>query len=145
LETWHEVIEGVELMLPISLSWAIGLGNACQGGSSKYPTLDEVMTTLGEVSKNSGSMTIRPIPQPEVGPQNLEVIADNGNFILSLGVDDGEDYVVKTYTNVSTTIDQVNVLGNLWDSTLICTDLSVVIKVFREFLETGNVSEDLLS
>jgi hypothetical protein len=93
----------------------------------------------------SWTVTIDLIDGPEVGPQSLQVQTENGYFVLSLGEDDGEDYNVRTYANLSKDLQQVSILGNLWDSKLVCTDPDVVMKIFQDFFKTGDVSRDLLN
>lgn len=81
----------------------------------------------------------------EIGPQTLQVLADQGLSVLTLGEDTGEDYVVRTFTSGLAAGQQLKVLGNTWDPRLICENFDVVVQVFREFFETGNVSRELLN
>ena len=134
-------------MPSLSLAWVIGSGEAALGGKKANPTIEDVLSVLEDVLQSSGSVTLDVIDGPEVGPQSLQVEADGGSSILSLGEDDGEDYNIRTYRNPSTGTqqEQLDVLGNLWDMSLVCQDSDVVRRVFKDFVETGNVSRDLLN
>lgn len=50
---------------------------------------------------------------PDIGPQLLQVLSDNGRYILSLGVDDGLDYVMRSHSNPGLKGTEYEVLGNL--------------------------------
>ncbi|MGD2183114.1 DUF6911 family protein [Lusitaniella coriacea] len=128
-----------------SFSWAIGSGDNCKGGMRHKVTLNQVIAMLEEIAQKSGAVTLDIINGSEIGPQNLQVQTEKGYFIIFLGEDDGEDYNVRTYTNYSADSKQVDILGQIWDLGLVCTDFDIVKKIFREFIERGDVSEDLLS
>ncbi|ALB41515.1 hypothetical protein AA650_14510 [Anabaena sp. WA102] len=132
-------------MSSISLSWTIGFGKSCRGGNRQNVILDDILEILTEITEKSGTVTLYLINGSELGPQSLQVQTEKGYFVLSLGENDEEDYIVRTYTNLSSDLQQVIILGNLWDSKLVCTEFDVVIKIFQEFFEVGDVSRDLLN
>ena len=131
----------------ISLSWVVGQGEDSNGGSKDRPSVDKIMEYLERILKNSGSITLDIIDGPEIGPQSLQVEAEGGNAVISLGEDDGDEYIVRTYTNklATDTDEDVTVLGNLWDSKLICEDADELRGIVKEFVATGTVSQDKLS
>ena len=132
-------------MITFSLSWVVGFGQSSRGGSKDDVSLDDVMNILNKVLKDSGSVTIDVINGPEIGPESLQVGSEAGLSVLSLGENDGEDYVVRTYTADSFYTQQVSILGEMWDLNLICKDQNIVKDIFKEFFLTGNVSRNLLS
>ena len=134
-----------KLMFPISLSWTIGFGQSCYGGNKQNVKLDDVLKILKEITEKSGTANLALVNAPDVGHQSLQVQSENGYFVLTLGEHDDEDHIVRTYTNLSRDSQQAIVLGNVWDSMLICTESAIVIKIFKEFFETGDVSRDLLN
>lgn len=129
----------------ISLSWVIGQGEDSDGGSKDSPSLNKIVEYLERILENSGSITLDIIDGPEIGPQSLQVEAEGGNAVISLGEDDGDEYIVRTYTNKFATEKEVAVLGNLWDSKLICEDADELRDIVKEFVATGTVSQDKLS
>ena len=132
-------------MFSLSLSWVIGSGRNRRGGSKDDASLDDVLKLLKEALESTGSIALDIMDGPDVGPQSLQVEAEGGRSVLSLGENDNEGYSIRSFTNPSGGEQQVNILGNLWDSKLVCTDPDIVISVFKEFFETGNVSRELLS
>jgi len=129
----------------LSVSWVIGSGANAQGGSTDVVNLDDVIVTLEKVLEKSGSITLDVVNGPEVGPESLQVESEAGLSVVSLGVDNGEDYVVRTYTNDSGDSEKITILGNEWDPKLVCGDESIVKQIVEEFFTTGDVSKNFLS
>ena len=71
--------------------------------------------------------------------------SEAGLSVVSLGVNNGEDYVVRTYANSSGGSEKITILGNEWDSKLVCSDESIVKQIVAEFVTTGDVSKKFLS
>lgn len=132
-------------MSPICLSWTIGAGKNCPGGNKKYASWNEIIQALLEVKDQSGTVTLDLIKESEVGPRSLQVESEDGRSILTLGENNTDEYSVRTFTNADIDSKQLKILGSLWDSRLICFDFNLVISIFKEFFETGNVSRQLLS
>jgi hypothetical protein len=132
-------------MSDITLSWMIGYGeNAC-GGNKWNATWEDILESLnGVINEKTGSVTLDLIDAPEIGPQNLQVQAEKGYFMLFLGEIEDDDHEVRTYTNNTVDVQQICILGNFWSSRSLCTDPNVVIKVFHEFFITGDVSRNIL-
>ncbi len=131
-------------MSSFSLSWAIGVGDGRRGGSEKNITWSNIERKLLEAKEFGGTVTIDLMNAPEIGPQSLQMQTQNDCFLLSLGEDEGEDYIVRTFTNMKAEEGYIEILGNLWDSKLLCYYFEIVIDVFKEFFDTGNVSRRLL-
>jgi hypothetical protein len=132
-------------MSSLSMSWTFGYGQSCRGGNKKGVSWVDIERALLEVGKHSGTVTIDVVDGPVIGPQSLQVQKEGEVSILSLGEYDGEDYNVRSFTNDATEKQQIEILGNLWDARMICSEFDLVIKIFKEFFETGNVSRKLLS
>ena len=128
-----------------TLSWVFGAGDQASGGNKTLPAWQDIEFYLDEVKRRNGSLTLNVVDGPDVGPQLLQVFSDNGKYVLSLGEDDGEDYIVRSYLNPELKGSEYEVLGNTWGGELVCLDFSVVNDAFEEFFLTGNVSRSLLS
>jgi hypothetical protein len=128
-----------------SLSWTIGISDKAQGGNKRLPTWQDVDFHLGEIEGGKGTLTLNVVGGPNVGPQFLQVISDDGKYLLSLGVDDGADYVVRSYLNPRIKGMEYELLGNIWGGELVCLDFSIVREAFEQFFLTGDVSSNLLS
>jgi hypothetical protein len=128
-----------------TLSWVVGVGDQAKGGNKKLPAWQDVEFHLDEIEKEGGSLTLNVVDGPDVGPQLLQVFSDNGRYVLSLGEDDGENYIVRSYFNSGLKGSEYEILGNNWSGELVCLNFSVVKDAFEEFFLTGNVSRSLLS
>jgi len=77
--------------------------------------------------------------------RRMELYAENGIFFMALGEDVGYDYQVRTFDNKRSGPDYIAILGNLWGARSTCDDPSIAIATFKEFFETGDVSETILN
>lgn len=133
------------MMSEFLLSWSVGPGNDRRGGRKSKAAWSDVEQILRKAQEESGTVTVDIVGGPEIGPQSLQLKTENGRSVIMLGVDTGEDYIVRSYSRASTESGMVEILGDLWDEKSVCTDSSVVARAFNEFLETGDVSKELLT
>ena len=131
-------------MRKLSLAWTIGSDGNCQGGNQKNPAWPDIEARLEQLRTRSGSVTLDILDGAEIGPQCLQVQCDRGNYLLSIGEVDEEDYQVRSFTNRDAESGRIEILGNAWDSRLICSDFNIVKMAFKEFFDLGDVSHDLL-
>lgn len=127
------------------LSWVLGVGDQANGGNNKIPAWQDVECYLAKVKEGKGSLSLSVVGGPEIGPQLLQVFSDEGKYVLSLGEDDGADYVVRSYSNPELKNIEYEILGDIWCGELICLDFSIVREAFEEFFLTGDVSLEILS
>ncbi|POD78639.1 hypothetical protein BKM17_07610 [Pseudomonas syringae group genomosp. 3] len=132
-------------MRKYSLSWVIGVGDQVNGGNKKLPAWQDVDYYLDKIKIGKGSLTLSIVGGSDTGPQLLQVFSDEGGYVLSLGEDDGTDYVVRSYLNPELKSSEYEILGNIWSGELVCLNFSIVKEAFEEFFLTGDVSLDLLS
>ncbi|PSF05913.1 hypothetical protein C7H09_12435 [Marinobacter fuscus] len=128
-----------------SFSWVIGSGDGAQGGSTDDVQIEKVLDKVELILDRSGSVTLDVIDGGELGPESLQVETESGKSVISLGENTNDDYVVRTFTSRSVHDEKVLILGNEWDSKLVCEDSALVKAIVKEFLSTGNVSRDVLS
>lgn len=128
-----------------SLSWVVGVGDQANGGNKKFPVWQDVDCYLDKVKRGKGSLTLSIIGGPDTGPQFLQVFSDEGKYVLSLGEDDGTDYVVRSYLNPELKNSEYEILGDIWSGELVCLDFSIVKETFEEFFLMGDVSLELLN
>jgi hypothetical protein len=128
------------------------------------PSWPEIEDALGTVRDGPGWVSIHVLDQSKglevtylngkryrsLGePVNsLQVHADKGYYMLMLGeLVDGE-HQVRTYNKPSRDTAlagvQVDILGDPWSYNDLCRDFEIVVKIFREFFETGDVSQELM-
>jgi hypothetical protein len=129
----------------IAFSWIIGFGDNARGGNSDDVERGNVLETVDLIVENSGSVTLGIDDSGEIGPKSLHIESEDGKSVISLGENTVDDYVVRTFTNKSTHEGKVSILGNEWDSSVVCDDPDILKSIVEEFLSTGDVSIDLLS
>jgi hypothetical protein len=126
------------------MTWAID-SKFNEGGNLMDPGLDQVMEKLASIAFCPGSVTLRRFDGPVIGPQCLQVLGENRQYLITLGEEDEDDYNVRAFTNKAAVNGKVLILGDFWDKRMICTDFQLVVDVFKEFFRTGDVSRDILS
>lgn len=133
------------MMHKFSMSWTIGYGEGCQGGNKKDAQLPDCMTMLEDVIQKNGTFRLSLLDAPEIGPQELTIEIENGNAVIGLGEDDGEDYIVRSYTNSAPAEEKIEILGNLWDGRMVCHSKEEIISIVENFFENGDVPREILS
>ncbi len=110
------------------------------------PTMEDVKSVILEYSKFDGVVSLSIVPAPEVGPYEINLYADSGNYLLMLNqyLDDGE-HIVRTLNNTSDGKRLIDVLGDYYQASLITRDIGGVVSCFQEFLSFGDVSSLVLN
>lgn len=112
---------------------------------AKNPTTFDMLHALEKIQKKSGASKLAFDPEPDIGVFELRVESDSKKYLLTL-LEYREDGSVHVREKVSTNV--VNRLvefeGELYPPRAVITDFDFVKRVFAEFLETGNVSYDLM-
>lgn len=128
-----------------SFSWVIGCGENAQGGNTYDVQQERVMEVLELILNSSGSITLDIVDGDEIGAESLQVQSEGGESVISLGEYIGDDYVVRGFSNKSAGVEKISILGDEWDSKLVCDDQKTVKQIVIEFLSTGSVSSEYLS
>jgi hypothetical protein len=127
------------------LSWTKGRSTHAEGGYTKNFVWSDILDKLNDINSDAGTVGLEIIEPQDVGPQSLQVQTDNKKSVISLGEDDGENYTVRSFVNPTPEKEKINILGNNWPDSVVCSDFNSVIKIFKDFYNFGNVSEDFLS
>jgi len=141
LAAWYEIYQGEKIEMNLSLKWT--LNN--QGGKKKSPAWEEVKEYLSKLKGKAGTLTLNALDSGNIGPDMLQVRAENGNYMLTLGENTDDDYKVRFYWDPSLPNDKLLLLGDYWSERQLIKDFDLVIRVFKEFFDTGNVSADILN
>ncbi|GID07698.1 MULTISPECIES: DUF6911 family protein [Pseudomonas] len=128
-----------------SLSWIVGFGSECKGGRAKEPSWSDIELHLREVCETSGSVTLEVVNLNGFELLSLQVVAGDGMYAMTLGEDNGEDYIVRSYLGGGNSGKMVDILGDAVDASGVCTDFEIVVNVFRQFFEEGRVSRSLMA
>lgn len=117
-------------------------------GSKSKPSWLDVESSLYKLLDFDGCVGIDVMEAPDIGPISLSVRAENKQYLITMLVNINlDDDEVRFYTNLEIEHEgnQISILGDFWDSTEVCNDIDVVVKIFKEFYETGDVSRSLLN
>ncbi|WPN64321.1 hypothetical protein QMK48_03905 [Pseudomonas sp. P9_32] len=108
--------------------------------------MEDVKSIIYECGRFDGVTSLSITPVPDVGPYEINLYADSGNYLLMLNqyLDDGE-HVVRTLNNTSAGTKLIDVLGDCYQANLITRDIGFVVSCFQEFLSFGDVSSLVLS
>lgn len=122
------------------LSWT----RDTEGGNLRDPqwhSVDEKLNALG-----SGAGTITLDGEGEDGFQkSLQVRFEDGKYLLTLGYETEDDWIVRVYKNEDSGSDEITLFGDVWRSNCICRNPAIVRQAFNQFFDTGTVSDDLMS
>jgi hypothetical protein len=127
------------------LAWAIVDSDRRQGGNKQSPDRADIGRFLDIVELGSGSLTLDSVEDEGASPKTLQVLSDDGKYLMTLGADDGCEYLVRTLHHEGPKPGQTEILGNLWNSDMVTTDFSIVRRAFMEMFETNDVSRDVLA
>ncbi len=132
-------------MTYLNLSWAVATRFPPQGGNVDNPNLTTIMEKLHASLYSSGTVTLEMEDENERS-KSLQVRAENGMYFLSLGIETETDWIVRTYKNpdIKPPGDMLDILGDRWNTQAICRDSEIVMAVFEEFFNTGDVSRRYL-
>ncbi|MGA4816214.1 DUF6911 family protein [Pseudomonas aeruginosa] len=87
-------------MAAFSLSWVLAWVLKLREEGNRFPSWDDVLSYLELIREGKGSVTLELISKTAVGPQSLQVQSEGGKYVVSLGEDDGVDYIVRSYRNL---------------------------------------------
>lgn len=110
------------------------------------PTWPDVVDFLNVLRNSRGSVNIRIINPPDTGPERLSVEAENGFYLVTLlEYDESGGDVRSIWNKASSSEGRVIVLGDYWPERQLTKDFDLVVRIFKELFDTGNVSTDLLN
>ncbi len=125
------------------------LSRLCDGEKhvrKNTPSWSDVLNFLNVLKKSSGSVNISIINTQDIGPERLSVEAENGFYLVTLlEYDESGGDVRSIWDKTSSSGEHVIIRGNYWPKRQLTKDFDLVVKIFEEFFNTGNVSTELLN
>ncbi|MGV8001694.1 hypothetical protein QPK14_06010 [Photorhabdus temperata subsp. temperata] len=122
-----------------SISWTLN----GKGGNEKSPTWSNIEQFLLNLKGKSGTLTLD-ITNNVTDTEMLQVRTEGGDYLLTLGEIVEDEYNVRSYWNPTGSDQKIDILGDYWPARQLTKDFDFVVKVFKEFFETGNISTELL-
>jgi hypothetical protein len=126
------------------MTWTIRSDSSSQGGKLNQPSVSDVETIFEAIKSAGGSLTIDSSGD-DGAEKSFQILADTGQYLVTLGQDTDDDYEVRSFNGPKENLQMIEIGGHLYRSDTVCTDDQLVLKIVREFLETGDVSKTLLS
>ena len=113
----------------------------------RAPKWNDVEEFLMKLRGNTGCVRLRIVPEPDIGPMNLEVSTDDGFYLLTLLECSESDLTVRSYWDKSKSgmEKKIQIYGDYWPERQLTKDFDLVVRVFKEFFDIGNVSTKLLN
>lgn len=141
----------------LKFSWIIEKNGEKVAGSTAKLSWDLVEYRLHDVLENSGSLTIDAEGEDE-SPIMLQLKAESGYFLVMLGLETLDGWVVKTCRSGDRDRDRdgdgdrdgdrdgelVEILGDHWSMRSVCTDQNLVKKIFKTFCASTTTEDCLL-
>jgi len=127
------------------LSWATCINGVWSGGNSLVQSWEEVMLRLNIIKLIAGAVEISVVDEPELGPMSIELTSENKKYLVTLleATEDGSD--VRIFTNPIAMPEMIDIMGNSWDARSITADFGLVVMMFKQFFETGDVPRQWLN
>lgn len=123
------------------MSWTLD-GN---GGNKQISIWGEILIQLEQLQGKEGSLTLDMLTSVDKGAEMLQVRTESGYYLMTLGEIFEEEYQVRTYWDPSKPDVEKVILGDRWPERQLTKDFNLIIMIFKNFFDTGNVSTDLLN
>ncbi|MGV7959710.1 hypothetical protein QPK13_00870 [Photorhabdus tasmaniensis] len=123
-----------------SISWTLN----GKGDNYKSPTWSHIKQAIVNLKNQSGTVTLD-VTDNITSAEMLQVRTEDGCYLLTLGEVVEDEYNVRSYWDPEGPDKKINILGDYWPARQLTKDFDFVVKVFKEFFDTGNVSKELLN
>ena len=110
------------------------------------PNYESIVDALSNLKQSSGVIGLRIQPEPEYGPYELMIYSDCGHYLIMLNEYDSDgDSNVKTINQSISDKVLIPILGDFYSANTITRDFEFVCSILKEFIDVGNISEQLMS
>lgn len=111
------------------------------------PKWSDVEQFLMKLKGGSGGVRLRIIPEPDIGPMKLDMATDDGFYLLTLLECSESDLTVRSYWDKSKSgkNKKIQIYGDYWPEQQLTNDFNLVVRAFKEFYDSGNVSAGILN
>lgn len=115
------------------------------GGNKQSPNWDMVLNQFKQIQGKKGTLTLDILNSSDDSAEMLQVRTENGYYLITLGEIVEDEYQVRTYWDSSKPATGIMILGDYWSESQLTKDSEFIVKILKEFFDTGNVSKELLS
>jgi len=114
----------------------------CNERTVENATWADVEVVLPEL-KEEAFFQLSIEPAPESGPGSLTIQSEGGHYLPTMLVRGGGG--IREFVNPDGVgKDEVSIGGYMWDPTAVTQDFDLILRMVKEFYETGDVSKELL-
>lgn len=125
-------------MSKLQLSWS----SQQKSGTKALHCWDEIKNALDYLMLSNGCVILDKLDDNDYLISEIQVRMDNGFYLVTFLNEDDE---VMTLSDVTQPDEKLLILGDYWSTRQITRDFDLVVRIFKEFFDTGNVSTDLLN
>lgn len=115
------------------------------GGNKRIQNLDMVLNQFAQIQGKKGTLTLDILNSSDDSAEMLQIRTENGYYLITLGEIVEDEYQVRTYWDSSKPDTGIVILGDYWPESQLTKDSEFIVKILKEFFDTGNVSKELLS
>ncbi|CZY22294.1 TPA: hypothetical protein JHK28_003508 [Enterobacter cloacae] len=115
------------------------------GGNKQIQNLDMVLNQFKLIQGKKGTLTLDILNSSDDSAEMLQIRTENGYYLITLGEIVEDEYQVRTYWDSSKPDTGILILGDYWPESQLTKDSEFIVKILKEFFDTGNVSKELLS
>ena len=114
----------------------------CNGKKIENASWKDVEAVLPEL-EDEADFGLSIMPWPKTGPASLSVESEDGNYLPTMLIT-GEGYVRGFVNQSGRDKEDVSIGGYNYDAMSVTQDFDLIVRMIKEFYETGDVSKDLL-
>jgi hypothetical protein len=115
------------------------------GGNKQIQNLDMVLNQFKQIQGKKGTLTLDILNSSDDSAELLQIRTENGYYLITLGEIVEDEYQVRTYWDSSKPDTGIMILGDYWPESQLTKDSEFIVKILKEFFDTGNVSKEFLS
>lgn len=115
------------------------------GGNKQIQNLDMVLNQFKQIKGKKGTLTLDILNSSDDSAELLQIRTENGYYLITLGEIVEDEYQVRTYWDSSKPDTGIMILGDYWPESQLTKDSEFIVKILKEFFDTGNVSKEFLS
>ena len=110
------------------------------------PSSDSIDKTLLDLKDANGIIELSIEPQPDIGPHELALYVEDGNYLLMLSEYDKDgDVDVRTISTDGAENGLMSILGESYPAKAVTDNFQLISSIFKEFALKGDVSKEIMN
>lgn len=125
-------------MSKLQISWS----SLQKSGIKALDCWDEIKNVLNNIMLSNGCVTLDKLDDDGYLISEIQVRMDGGVYLVTF-LNEGDE--VMTLSDLTQSDEKVLISGDYWSIRQTTKDFDLVVRIFKEFFDTGNVSTDILN